>query len=96
MVSMLHRKLHVNDGFNILKVVISRLQTRNMENRQKIEDVELQALLDKDDSHLQKQLVEQLGVSQQAIFNRLREMKKIQKTDRWVSREFNDRQMEKR
>jgi len=41
--------------------------------------VELQALLDEDDSQTQKQLVEQLSVSQQAISNRLREMGKIQK-----------------
>jgi len=37
--------------------------------------MELQALLDEDDSQTQKQLVEQLSVSQQAVSNRLREMK---------------------
>ena len=37
-----------------------------MENRIKMEDGELQALLDEDDSQTQKQLAEQLGVSQQA------------------------------
>jgi len=47
------------------------------------EDVELQALLDEDDSQTQKQLAEQLSVSQQAVSNRLREMGKIQKTGRW-------------
>jgi len=36
--------------------------------------VELQALLDEDDSQTQKQLAEQLSVSQQAVSNRLREM----------------------
>jgi len=41
--------------------------------------VELQALLDEDDSQTQKQLVEQLSVSQQAISNHLREMGKIQR-----------------
>ena len=45
------------------------------------EDVELQALLDKDDSQTQKQLAEQLSVSQQAVSNRLREMGK---TGRWI------------
>jgi len=74
MVNMLHRKKHVNDGFNVSKLEISMLQTRNTENRpKKYEDVELQALLDENDS--QKQLLaEQLSVSQQAVSNRLREM----------------------
>ena len=48
----------------------------------KYEDVELQALLDEDDSQTQKQLAEQLSVSQQAVSNRLREMGKIQKVGR--------------
>jgi len=64
----------------------------------KYEDVELQALLDEDDSQTQKQLVEQLSVSQQAVSNRLRGMGKIQKVDRWVPHmsELNERQMERR
>ena len=49
----------------------------------KYEDVELQALLDEDDS--QKQLAEQLSVSQKAVSNRLREMGKIQKVGRWAT-----------
>ena len=57
--------------------------------------MDLQALLDEDDSQTQKQLAEQLGVNQQAVFNRLREMGTIQKTDRWVSHKLNDKQMEK-
>ena len=44
----------------------------------KYEDVELQALLDEDDS--QKQLAEQLSISQQVVSNRLQEMGKIQKS----------------
>ncbi|EGI58037.1 Mariner Mos1 transposase [Acromyrmex echinatior] len=48
------------------------------------EDVELQALLDEDDSQTQKQLAEQLSVSQQIVSNRLREMEKIQKVGRWI------------
>lgn len=62
----------------------------------KYEDVELQALLDEDDSQTQKQLAEQLSVSQQAVSNRLREMGKIQKVGRWVPHELNERQMERR
>ena len=45
------------------------------------EDVELQALLDGDDAETRKQFAEQLVVSQQAVSNRPRKMKKIQKTD---------------
>ena len=45
----------------------------------KFEDVELQVLLDEDDSQIQKPLAEQLGASQQAVSNRLREMGKIQR-----------------
>jgi len=62
----------------------------------KYENVELQALLDEDDSQTQKQLAEQLSVSQQAVSNRLREMGKIQKVGRWVPHELNERQMERR
>ena len=58
--------------------------------------MELQALLDEDDSQTQKQLAEQLGVNQQAVSNRPGEMGKNQKSDRCVSFELNDRQMEKR
>ena len=58
--------------------------------------MELQALLDEDDSQTQEQLVEQLGVSQQAVSDRLREMGKIQKSGGWVPHELNDGQMEKR
>ena len=74
----------------------TRRKTRNTENRQKIEDLELQALFDEDDSQTRKQLVEQLGVSQQAVSNLPREMGKIQKSCRWVPHELYDRQMEKR
>jgi len=93
---MLHRKKRVNDGFNVSKLEISMLQTRNTENRPKNEDVELQVLLDEDDSQTQKQLAEQLSVSQQAVSNRLREMGKIQKVGRWVPHELNEKQMEGR
>ena len=87
-------KKRVNDGFSVSKLEISMLQTRNTEN-QKV-DVKLQALLDENDSQTQKQLAEQLSVSQQAVFNRLREMGKIQRVGRWVPHELNERQMQKR
>ena len=44
--------------------------------------MELQALLDEDDLQPQKQLAEQLGVSQQIVWNGPREMRKIEKTDK--------------
>ena len=62
----------------------------------KFEDVKLQSLLDEDDSQTLKQVSDQLRVTQQAVSNRLWEMRKIQKTGRWVPHELNDRQMEKR
>ena len=37
-----------------------------------------------------------MGVSQQGVSNRLREMGKIQKTEKWVPHELNKRQTEKR
>lgn len=60
------------------------------------EDAELQALLDEDDSQTQKELAEQLNVSQVAVSKRLRDMGKIQKVGRWVPHDLNDRQMERR
>ena len=67
-----------------------------MENRKKIDDMELQVVLDGDNSQTQKLLDEQLDVGQQAVSNRPREIGKIQKIDRWVPPELNDREMEKR
>ena len=64
--------------------------------RKGFEDVELQALLDEDDSQTQNQLAEQLSVTQQAVSNRLRQMGKIHKIGRWVPYQLNDRQMESR
>ena len=60
------------------------------------EYVELQSLVDKNDSQTQKQLAEQLDVSQQTVSNRLLEMGKIQNIVRWVPHDLNDRQMKKR
>jgi len=54
----------------------------------KNENMELQALLDEDDSQTQKQLAEQLSVCQQVVSNQLREMGNIQKVGRWVSHEL--------
>ena len=62
----------------------------------KVEDCQLQALLDEDDTQSQKMLAEQLGVSQTAISMRLHAMGKVQKIGKWVLHELNDRQMERR
>ena len=96
MANMLHRNICVNDGFGVSKVVTSTQDKKEDEERgkppEKFKDVELQAWLDEDDSQTQKQLVEQSGVSQQAVSNR---MGKIRKTSRWVARELSNRQLEK-
>ena len=88
MVNVLCRKIRVNDGFDVSKVVTSTQEKREDKEHGKppkiFEDVELQVLLDEDDSQAQKQLDKQFGVSQQAVFKRLREMGKIQKTGRWI------------
>ena len=85
----------MNDDFDVSKVVIYTQEKKEDKEHGKqskrFEDVELQALLYEDDSQTQKQLAEQLGVSQQAVSNRPREMGKIQKTGRWVPHELNDR-----
>ena len=53
---------------------------KKRENRpRKVEDCQLQALLDEDDTQSQKMLAEQLGVSQAAISMRLHAMGKVPK-----------------
>jgi len=73
------------------------LSDKKRENRpRKVEDCQLQALLDEGDTQSQKMLAEQLGVSQAAISMRLYAMGKVQKIEKWVPHELNDRQMERR
>jgi len=73
------------------------LSDKKRENRpRKIEDCQLQALLEEDDIQSQKMLVEQLGVSQAAISLRLHAMGKVQKIGKWVPNELKGRQMEHR
>ena len=70
---------------------------KKRENRpKKFEDVELQSLLDEDNTQTQQMMAEQLNVTRQAISDRLRAMGKIQKVGKWVPHELNERQMEKR
>jgi len=55
------------------------LSDKKRKNRfRKVEDCQLQALLDEDDTQSQKMLAEQLGVSQAAI-SMLHAMEKVQK-----------------
>ena len=73
------------------------LSDKKRENRpRKVEDCQLQALLDEDDIQSQKMFAEQLGISQAAISLRLHAMGKVQKIGKWVPHELNDRQMERR
>jgi len=56
------------------------LSDKKRENRpRKVEDCQLQALLDEDNTQSQKMLAEKLGVSQAAISMRLHAMGKVQK-----------------
>jgi len=71
--------------FNDDNFDLSDKRDKKRENRpRKIEDCQLQALLDEDDTQSQKMLAEQLGVSQAAISMRLHAMGKVQKTGKWV------------
>ena len=63
--NMLHRKIRVNNDFGASKVVTSRVADKEHGKLlNKFEHVDLQALLDEDDSQA-KLLAQQLGVSQQ-------------------------------
>jgi len=57
---------------------------------QKIEMNELQILLDINSAQTEKELAEQLGITQQAISTRLHTMRKVQKESRWVSHELSE------
>jgi len=68
------------------------LSDKKRENRpRKVEDCQLQALLDENNTQSQKMLAEQLGVTQPAISMRLRAMGKVQKIGKWVPHELSDR-----
>ena len=83
MVNMFHRKIRVNDGFGIAKVVTSTQDKREDKEHGKSPKIRrLQALLDENDSKTQKQLAEQLGSSQRAVSDRPREMEYIHKSGR--------------
>ena len=62
----------------------------------KFEDKELEALLEEDQSQMQEELVESLGITQQAVSVRLRVMGMIQKQENWMPYELNPRDVERR
>ncbi|UYV67343.1 THOP1 [Cordylochernes scorpioides] len=62
----------------------------------KFEDAELEALLDEDSSQTQEKLAEALGVTQQAISNRLKVMGMVQKQGNWVPYELKPGNIERR
>ncbi|UYV67982.1 SETMAR [Cordylochernes scorpioides] len=62
----------------------------------KFEDAELEALLDEDSSQTQEELAETLGVTQQAISNRLKVMGRGQKQGNWVPYELKPGNIERR
>ncbi|UYV70850.1 SETMAR [Cordylochernes scorpioides] len=62
----------------------------------KFEDAELEALLDEDSSQTQEELAETLGVTQQAISNRLKVMDMVQKQGNWVPYELKPGNIERR
>ena len=92
MMKMLRSKIRVNDGFGVSKVMTSRLQTGKVENRQKNSTMwNFKHGNWTKMTRKHKKLVEQIGVREQAVSYLPQEMGNIQKSDRWVPHELNDR-----
>lgn len=62
----------------------------------KVEDAELQALLDEDSHQTQSMLAEHLGVDRSTVGKRLKAMGHLLKDGKWVPHQLNDRQAERR
>lgn len=63
---------------------------------QKVENDDLQALLDEDSAQTQRELSDKLGITQQAVSKRLYAMGKIQKEGKWVPHELTEDHCERR
>lgn len=73
------------------------LGSKKRENRpKKFQDVELQALLEENDSQTQEELAEQLGVTRETVSRRLKTMGLIQKLSKWVPHNLTERNQERR
>ena len=76
---MLHRKIRVNDSFDVSKVVTltqdKKEDKEHGKQPKRFKYVELEALLNEDESQTQKQLAEQLSVSQQDVSTATRDGK---------------------
>jgi len=81
MATMLYRKQRAEIGFTGSMTTI--LSDKSENRPRKVEDCQLQALLDEDDIQSQKMLAEQLDISQVAISMRLHAMGKVQKIGKW-------------
>jgi len=67
MATMLYRKQRAEIGFTGSMTTILTCDKKRENRPRKVEDCQLQALLDEDDTQSQKMLAGQLGVSQAAI-----------------------------
>lgn len=83
--------------FKCLKNSDFDTEDKEQPGRQKtMDDVDLQALLDKDDIQREEQLAETLNKTLQGISKCLHVIEKIQKGGKWVPHELIKRQTEKR
>ncbi|EFN79452.1 Histone-lysine N-methyltransferase SETMAR, partial [Harpegnathos saltator] len=73
------------------------VEVRHSGGREKVfEDAELEALLNENSCQSQEELARSLGVTQQAISKRLKDMGMIQKQGNWVPYELKPRDVERR
>ncbi|UYV81711.1 SETMAR [Cordylochernes scorpioides] len=94
-----NRSLHHDDEGQQPETRTGDFDTRDKERGGrpiKFEDAELEALLDEDSSQTQEELAETLGVTQQAISNRLMVMGMVQKQGNWVPYELKPGNIERR
>lgn len=104
-----HRTICVTYGERVIEESTCRKWFRKFKNKDfdlndkqrsgrppKISDTDLQDLLDQDSTQTQQQLAKSLGVTQQAISERLHALGKIQKEGKWVPHALTEEQRERR